>query len=1307
MAKIRLLIFTTLTLIAIFTVTVLPPAQVIAAPPLQDGETYEFVLKFGAQAPEGQFNFPADLTVDNNGNVYVVDEGNCRIQKFDSNGNFITAWGQRGNRDGEFWEPEGVAVDSQGYVYVADILNHRIQKFDSNGNFILQWGSEGRGEGQFSQSYYNLSEPRGIAVDSQGYVYVTGNRRIQKFDSNGNFIIEWRVDSLNDIDVDSEGYVYVVDSPDYHVQKFDSNGNPVLKWGGRGNGAGEFSVGPEGVAVDSQGYVYVVDLGNNRIQKFDSNGNFVTKWGSKGNEAGQVSWPEGVAVDSQGYVYVADTFNHRIQKFDSNGNFILQWGSEGKGEGQLGPLINLAVDSQGYIYAADSLNHRIQKFDSNGNFIAQWGGEGGEEKQFHYPSGIAVDPRGYVYVLDASSDSVIDSTPRIRKFDSKGNFITRWGGADEELKGVSDIAVDSQGHVYVADWGSYYEPDSNGNLVLKWGSYCIRKFDSNGNFILQWGSRGSGEGQFYGVSELAVDPQGYVYVADWGNDRIQKFDSNGNFILQWGSRGDGAGQFFVPTSVAFDSQGYVYIADSGNNLIQKFDSSGNFITQWGSWGGGEGQFWSPQSIAVDPQGYVYVADQNNRIIQKFARAGMPTPVPTTPMPTLTPTPKPPPSPTPSITPIVPLEALTEKQANIDFLSNPNFDFLGLELSFLDVPTLGYDERGAQQLLDHIKAKSERGELSSEEASGFLRLKLQEDATKEIYLAYTQTADDVSDNIVSVVAVGFSFINTIERIAALLADQPVVGDLIKRLLIQARKKAYDVISDFVQLAVNLMPEGRLRSAVESGGEAIVTYLKAKATGKDTILEVVLKGGARFIGDQELITALVVTTQPALDEGVRRAQPENVGNTVIGTDEQAQLQVEWLIEDVRIETDLAHTIHEDMKRGADLAKTISDLADLATLVTGPTGIGPVIAQGFSIISKFVGNVVLLISTGNSATHLYHLPPRVYEAGDRAFDPTMPLGFYESPPSEVRRTIPFSVPSEPRPGVAYAAELDPRQSYLDSQRAHLQTSADDYETALQEVLDAVQDGDQEALMELIPDLIAAEESLSAQFKVSRAPILAGAAQVDEPGFSESFAQLFSGSSDFNLNTAMLYAYLIDNLLEPENAEAKRHTMEQANVVLGSIDEYQETIETTLPELASLPSTPAIIISSYTLPEVIEEGASFVLKVQANNASPALADKVTIELTGGDLISPSSKTISLGQMERGEEKAATFKLKATESGFDVVTLRVFSGEEVLSSQMVYLDIDPSTDGLDTRTLIFGLGGAGFIVIVLAMLIVVALKRR
>jgi tripartite motif-containing protein 71 len=78
-------------------------------------------------AGDGQFNSPGGGDVDTSGNVYVADSGNNRVQKFDSNSNFITEWGTKGSNEGQFLQPLGVAVDSVGNVYVVDSGNSRIQ----------------------------------------------------------------------------------------------------------------------------------------------------------------------------------------------------------------------------------------------------------------------------------------------------------------------------------------------------------------------------------------------------------------------------------------------------------------------------------------------------------------------------------------------------------------------------------------------------------------------------------------------------------------------------------------------------------------------------------------------------------------------------------------------------------------------------------------------------------------------------------------------------------------------------------------------------------------------------------------------------------------------------------------------------------------------------------------------------------------------------------------------------------------------------------------------------------------------------
>lgn len=283
----------------------------------------------------GEFISPMyGITIDQQGCLYVVDNGNNRVQKFDNQGNFIVLWGNFGSANGNFNNPTGIASDAEGNIYVVDTGNHRVQKFDGKlGHYLLKFGSRGNGEGQFAS-------PWGVAVD--------------------------RVRS----------YVYVVDSANFRVQKFDHTGEFIMQWGGFGNNDGQFYF-PRGIAVDpSDGAIYVVDMGNHRIQKFDTSTNvlpqLLTKWGGaveaghasspQAQEAGQLRSPWGIAVDSYGDVYVSDTGNQRLQKFDREGNFITQWGGFGNGDGQFNFPFGLAVDARGSVFVVDSANTRVQQF---------------------------------------------------------------------------------------------------------------------------------------------------------------------------------------------------------------------------------------------------------------------------------------------------------------------------------------------------------------------------------------------------------------------------------------------------------------------------------------------------------------------------------------------------------------------------------------------------------------------------------------------------------------------------------------------------------------------------------------------------------------------------------------------------------------------------------------------------------------------------------------------------------------------------------------------------------------------------------
>jgi predicted membrane-bound mannosyltransferase/sugar lactone lactonase YvrE len=131
----------------------------------------------------GELWQPADLFLDNEGNLWVADGRNNRIQKFDAEGRFVAAFGRGGTELGRFNEPWGVAVDEDGYIYVADTWNHRIQKFSKDFEFVAAWGFPGTD----ASDPFNLFGPRDIAIAADGTLWVadTGNQRVLHFTTDG------------------------------------------------------------------------------------------------------------------------------------------------------------------------------------------------------------------------------------------------------------------------------------------------------------------------------------------------------------------------------------------------------------------------------------------------------------------------------------------------------------------------------------------------------------------------------------------------------------------------------------------------------------------------------------------------------------------------------------------------------------------------------------------------------------------------------------------------------------------------------------------------------------------------------------------------------------------------------------------------------------------------------------------------------------------------------------------------------------------------------------------------------------------
>ncbi|MDF1561761.1 MAG: hypothetical protein P1V51_01885 [Deltaproteobacteria bacterium] len=139
------------------------------------GDDLNLIRSFGSRGSEpGQLNFPTYLAFDPDGDPWVVDAMNGRIQRFDLEGAFLASVGRPGDSAGTFAHPKGIAFDEEGHLFVADALFGNVQIFERDGTLLLYFAETGSGPAQ-------LDLPSGIAVDGEGRIFIadSANQRVQ------------------------------------------------------------------------------------------------------------------------------------------------------------------------------------------------------------------------------------------------------------------------------------------------------------------------------------------------------------------------------------------------------------------------------------------------------------------------------------------------------------------------------------------------------------------------------------------------------------------------------------------------------------------------------------------------------------------------------------------------------------------------------------------------------------------------------------------------------------------------------------------------------------------------------------------------------------------------------------------------------------------------------------------------------------------------------------------------------------------------------------------------------------------------
>jgi uncharacterized protein (TIGR03437 family) len=573
-------------------------------------------------ASQAELSGPTGLAIDSMGNIYIADYGNNVVRRVSPDGTINTVAGNgtfgfsgdKASATAAQVSPWAVAVDAQGNIYIADGYNYRVRKVDAKGIITTIAGNGQATYSGDSSSAVNASIdfPSSIAVDSAGNVYIASAfLYVLEIDPTG--AISTVAGSLNpgylsdgvdarqaflmpeDIILDGNGGLYLSDWYSNRVRKVDLQSHFIS--GVAGNGSQGFSgdQGPPALA--------------------------------------ELSEPSGLAFDAAHDLYVADLGNGRVREITSSLITTVAGTAIGDGGAATSAFFNrpdgLAIDGSRNIVVADYGNYEARRFSIGGAIVSF-----GQLQPFSVPLGVAVDQVGNFYISD-TEPRVLKVTPANVTTVVAGNGTLGYTGdtGQASMASISDptgVAVDLAGNVYLTDY-------TNSRIRMVNPAGIINTIAGNGKVSFS-GDNGPAKNAGMDPHDVAVDTQGNIYVADELNNRIRKITPNGNITTVAGTgvagySGDGGlatlAQFNMPSGIAVDTNGNLYIADYYNAVVRRVTAGGLITTIAGNGtlypASGDGgpaisAHLDPFRIAVDAQGGIYITDYTNDRIRKLTPA---------------------------------------------------------------------------------------------------------------------------------------------------------------------------------------------------------------------------------------------------------------------------------------------------------------------------------------------------------------------------------------------------------------------------------------------------------------------------------------------------------------------------------------------------------------------------------------------------------------------------------------------------------------------------------------------------------------
>ena len=570
-----------------------------------------------------RFNQPDWLSADSTGNVFLGHDST--FLRLDATRHAQTVAGHKGVsglRDGKgstaIFADIGSSVKApNGDIFLADMASHTIRKITPDGAVSTFAGSGDAGSTDAAGKAASFNRPTGMARDSAGNLFVTdtGNHTIRRITPAG-VVSTWA------------GKAGVAGS------------------GGSPRSAALFN-GPQGLAIGPDQSLYVADTGNHAIRRITPAGQ-VTKvagfYGVPGYSDGagstaRFNTPLGIAVNDNGDIFVADSANHTIRKIVGTTVTTMAGaaGSTGSTDGAAGAArfntpIGLALIPSGSLLVADSMNHTIRRVDPAGT-VTTWAGRPvqsgfangtGAAARFAGPWGLATDSQGNVYVADWGNSAVRKVTPA----GVVSSFTTGTGGTFRTPKGV---ALDADGNMIVTDSGSCVirrvSPSNVATIIAGEPGDC-RYLNGNGR-----------SARFVSPSGITLDAQGNIFVTD--GPMIRKISPSLDVSRHAGAYSseparDGTrstARFLEPSGLVFDAAGNLFVADVG--AIRKITAAGAVTTLAGALNdssglidgpGAQARFVYLSGLTAGPAGELYAADYGAHAVRRISPTGVVTTV---------------------------------------------------------------------------------------------------------------------------------------------------------------------------------------------------------------------------------------------------------------------------------------------------------------------------------------------------------------------------------------------------------------------------------------------------------------------------------------------------------------------------------------------------------------------------------------------------------------------------------------------------------------------------------------------------------